>query len=127
MKVCCCCRSEQIDVALSDLPWPPSTRFTVSYLFPPLLFAPRSEEGKCDTDVQRFGLWTALPEHLTSVAFTNPVVRKLHKQHESFEHESLFRRKADGVGVELAARDALTKGTVLIVCCGEYYVSASCI
>ena len=44
----------QIDVALSRRAWPAATRFAVPAARP-LVGAPRSEDGPCDTDVQTLG------------------------------------------------------------------------
>ena len=44
----------QVDVAVSQMPWPKDTRFCVD----PngvLLTSPKSEEGACDTDIQTLG------------------------------------------------------------------------
>lgn len=44
----------QVDVALSRRAWPAATRFAVPAA-KPLIGAPRSEDGACDTDVQTLG------------------------------------------------------------------------
>lgn len=44
----------QVDVAVSQLPWPPGTRFA-AHPEAVLLASPKSEVGKCDTDVQTLG------------------------------------------------------------------------
>lgn len=61
----------QIDVALSRRAWPAATRFAVPAARP-LIGAPRSEDGACDTDVQTLGkpgakAHDALPEGMLTM------------------------------------------------------------
>ena len=44
----------QVDVAVSQMAWPPGSRFAI-HPEAVLLTSPKSEEGKCDTDIQTLG------------------------------------------------------------------------
>lgn len=128
----------QLDTALVALPWGLGKRWSVA-LDSPLFTAPPSQEGSCDSDVQTIAenAFTSLtPEEARALVAgeacsasprKSAIVRvelSLEEHPEVLARASLFRREAEGLGVELATVSPIEPTEIISICGGPFMVRA---